>query len=168
MLGQRSLGLSSHFAPSFGELTAGAPSCYQFIHFLLRHAGSPGPTPAPFPVVLLPVQDDHPELLDLPGDLELSPWNRLVLLKALRPEKLLFGVQGMVSSYLGRPFTESPPFDLDAAYEDSEPIMPLIFVLSSAQTTTVRGGFPQCELCRSSETVGYYFAFCHKISVWSQ
>ena len=40
-------------------------------------------------------------------------------------------------AYLGQVFTESPPFDLHAAYDDSEPIMPLIFVLSSGSDPTV-------------------------------
>ena len=41
-------------------------------------------------------QDDNPQFLPIPGDMELSPWNKLILLKAMRPEKLLFVIQQMV------------------------------------------------------------------------
>jgi dynein heavy chain len=75
--------------------------------------------------------------MDLPAGLDLTAWLRLVLLNALRPEKLLFCVAQMVNSYLGQKFVESPPFDLEGSFEDSEPLMPLIFVLSSGSDPTV-------------------------------
>jgi len=82
-------------------------------------------------------QDDNPELLPVPGDLDLSAWNRLILMKALRPEKLLLVIQQMVQAYLGTKFTESPPFDLGACFEDSDPLVPLIFILSSGSDPTI-------------------------------
>mmetsp|Transcript_46773 Transcript_46773/g.83798 ORF Transcript_46773/g.83798 Transcript_46773/m.83798 type:complete len:4084 (-) Transcript_46773:846-13097(-) len=82
-------------------------------------------------------QDDNPHLLPLPADLELSAWNKLILLKAMRPEKLLFVISQMVLAYMGQKYTESPPFDLTGCYEDSDPLVPLIFVLSVGSDPTI-------------------------------
>ena len=82
-------------------------------------------------------ESNEPQDMDLPAGLDLTAWLRLVLLNALRPEKLLFCVAQMVNSYLGQKFVESPPFDLEGSFEDSEPLMPLIFVLSSGSDPTV-------------------------------
>lgn len=48
----------------------------------------------------------------------------------LRNEKLVFGIKVFVDRTLGPEFTISPPFNLKAAYEDSNALSPIIFVLS--------------------------------------
>jgi dynein heavy chain len=75
---------------------------------------------------------DAPQDEKLPGAFEnLSPFNRLVILKVFRPEKLVFGVPRYVAEVLGQKFIEPPPFDLATPFKDSSPTTPMIFVLSS-------------------------------------
>jgi dynein heavy chain len=53
-----------------------------------------------------------------------------MLIKQLREEKLMQGIKEFVKSELGEKFIESPPFDLQGAYNDSSSTTPIIFVLS--------------------------------------
>ena len=76
--------------------------------------------------------DVAPHEAELPGDWEnkLSNFQKLLVLRAFRPEKLVFGVRVYVVKELGTLFAESPAFDLEAAYSDSNNLTPLIFILS--------------------------------------
>ena len=40
-------------------------------------------------------------------------------------------MQKFVIDYMGQKYVEPPPFDLKACYEDSGPVTPLVFVLST-------------------------------------
>jgi dynein heavy chain len=48
----------------------------------------------------------------------------------LRPAKLIFSIKRFINQQLGPEFTESPVFDLQGSYEDSDCTMPIIFILS--------------------------------------
>lgn len=74
-----------------------------------------------------------PQYSKLPGAWEdkLTSFQKLLVLKAFRKEKVVFGIRVFVGRELGTQFTESPAFDLAAAYEDSTKTTPLIFILSS-------------------------------------
>eukprot|EP00742_Colponemidia_sp_Colp-10_P004283 GILJ01004568.1.p1 GENE.GILJ01004568.1~~GILJ01004568.1.p1 ORF type:complete len:2868 (+),score=508.60 GILJ01004568.1:1-8604(+) len=63
-------------------------------------------------------------------DASLSEFGKLLLLKACREEKLVFAIRHFIAESLGDYFVESPPFDLDGAYEDSTSLTPIVFVLS--------------------------------------
>lgn len=69
-------------------------------------------------------------LLQLPCAPRLDGFQRLLLLRVLRPDKLTAGLHAFVASALGRRFVEPPLADLDACYKDSSACVPLIFVLS--------------------------------------
>jgi dynein heavy chain len=60
----------------------------------------------------------------------LSNFQKMMILKVLREEKLIFYVKNFVKVELGLQFIESPPFDLKGSFLDSSPTTPLIFVLS--------------------------------------
>lgn len=62
---------------------------------------------------------------------DLTPLQRLCLLRCLRRDKMELAMQDFITRYLGDKFIQPPPFDLKACYNDSAPITPLIFVLSS-------------------------------------
>jgi dynein heavy chain len=66
-----------------------------------------------------------------------TEWHRMLLVKALRPEKSVFAMSRVVAHYLGRNFTESPQFSLGDAFTDSSNTTPLIFVLSAGTDPTV-------------------------------
>ncbi|GMH64342.1 hypothetical protein TL16_g03940 [Triparma laevis f. inornata] len=76
--------------------------------------------------------DAPPHEAKLPGEWEskLTNFQRLLVLVAFRPEKLVFGVRVYVVKELGQLFAESPAFDLEAAFSDSTNMTPLIFILS--------------------------------------
>ena len=71
--------------------------------------------------------------MKIPGEFEasLTTFEKLCLIKSIRPEKLLFASQEYVRRSLGQKFTEPPPFDLALAYKDTTCRTPIIFVLVS-------------------------------------
>eukprot|EP00899_Mesostigma_viride_P014884 jgi/Mesvir1/23397/Mv21091-RA.2 len=74
----------------------------------------------------------EPETTELPGDWEskCSELERMIFVRSLRPDRVIFAVTSYVSSNLGRKFVEPPVLDLNETYGDSIPTAPLIFVLS--------------------------------------
>jgi len=73
-----------------------------------------------------------PEEAPLPGEWEnkCNELQRLLLIRFLRPDRVVFAVSTFVANNLGPKFVEPPPFDLDSVYTDSTNVAPLIFVLS--------------------------------------
>lgn len=65
-----------------------------------------------------------------------SPFNgldlfrKLLMVRCLRPDKVVLAIADFVEDTLGRRFVDPPPFNLQSCYDDSTSIMPLIFVLS--------------------------------------
>ena len=74
----------------------------------------------------------EPEIAPLPGEWEnkCNELQRLILIRFMRPDRVIFAVSTFVANNLGPKFVEPPPFDLDLVYADSVPTAPLIFVLS--------------------------------------
>ena len=80
----------------------------------------------------------EPQTMTLPGgDAEGVGWDtraaldKLCLLRALRPEKVMDGVQLFVIGAIGARYVDPPPFNLSISYEASTKMIPLIFVLTS-------------------------------------
>ncbi|KAG9397278.1 Dynein heavy chain and region D6 of dynein motor [Carpediemonas membranifera] len=76
---------------------------------------------------------NSPETTPLPGDWDSrsDELKRMVILRCLRPDRVLFAVRSFIVNNLGQQFTEPPPFDLQATYNDSTPTTPLVFILSA-------------------------------------
>jgi len=72
----------------------------------------------------------HPEEEQLPGDWKRLPaLDKLLLVRALRPDRLPLALTSFVSGALGPHFSTSSPFDLRAAMNDAGPSTPvLIFI----------------------------------------
>ena len=81
----------------------------------------------------------HKEILPQPWEERASSFMRLLLVRSLRPDKLLPSLKDFVAERLGEKFVKPPPFDLKDCYEDSSSSIPLIFILSpgSDPMTTV-------------------------------
>jgi dynein heavy chain len=62
---------------------------------------------------------------------QVTPLQRLCLLRCLRRDKTELAMQDYITAYLDERFIQPPPFDLKACYNDSTPISPLIFILST-------------------------------------
>lgn len=78
------------------------------------------------------LKSEDPHLIPLPDVYEerLTPFQKLMLIKVLREEKLVSGIKEFVKSEIGEKFIESPPFDLLGSFTDSYNTTPIIFVLS--------------------------------------
>lgn len=65
-----------------------------------------------------------------------SPWKylqtleRMVILRCLRPDKMVPAIQDFIIENMGKTFIEAPTFDLQGSYNDSSSCAPLIFILS--------------------------------------
>jgi Dynein heavy chain. len=78
-------------------------------------------------------QTPDPENEHLPGewDAKADDLRRIVLLRCLRPDRVVFAVSEYISKNLGPFYIETPPFNLDDMYKDySKPSQPILFVLS--------------------------------------
>ncbi|KAJ3105519.1 Dynein heavy chain 6, axonemal [Phlyctochytrium planicorne] len=79
------------------------------------------------------IEDDNPFLCSVPGSAgsKLSDFQRLILVKVLREEKLVATVLEFVKRNLGQEFIDIPPLDLAKVYKDTSHKSPMIFILSS-------------------------------------
>ena len=84
------------------------------------------------------LNSETPHSDKLPGKWEnnLDAFHRLLLIRFLREEKIVFAIRRYVDDTIGPYFTESPPFDLEGAYSDSVCTTPLIFILSPGADPT--------------------------------
>ena len=73
-----------------------------------------------------------PENSELPGDWEnkCNELQRMIFVRCLRPDRVIFAATTFVANALGRKFVEPPVLDLGETHGDSEAATPLIFVLS--------------------------------------
>ena len=78
------------------------------------------------------MESSDPQEVVLPAMLQnsLDAFQKLLLLKLLREEKLILGVKAFIRETLGALFIESPAFDLKGSFADSSSTSPIIFVLS--------------------------------------
>ncbi|XP_076302983.1 dynein axonemal heavy chain 7 [Lasioglossum baleicum] len=60
----------------------------------------------------------------------LNSFERLLVLRCIRPDKIVPAIQIFVEAELGAQFVEPPPFDLASSYADSNSCTPLVFVLT--------------------------------------
>ncbi|XP_022823491.1 dynein heavy chain 1, axonemal-like [Spodoptera litura] len=79
-----------------------------------------------------------------PLDSQYDHFQKLLILKCLRPDKIIPGFQDYVMIGLGARFVEPQPADLAALYAESDPLAPIIFVLST-------GTDPAADLLKFAE-----------------
>ena len=75
---------------------------------------------------------------------KLNEFQKLLVIRCIRPDRFMLGVTDFVSGKLGQRFIEPPPFDLEACFSESRVDAPLIFVLSS-------GADPMADLLKLCE-----------------
>ncbi|KAL0246239.1 hypothetical protein GEMRC1_007451 [Eukaryota sp. GEM-RC1] len=89
--------------------------------------------------------DDEPPA---PWDKKLVLFEKLILVKVLKPTSTIFAISAFVERSLGKEFVQPPPFDLSAAFNDSTATTPLIFILSV-------GADPTDTLLKFAEEKGF-------------
>lgn len=77
---------------------------------------------------------------------KLNSFQKLLVIRVLRPEKLVGSVHDYVSAAMGQKYMEPPIFDLGWVYPDSSNIIPLVFVLSA-------GSDPMATLLKYAEGI---------------
>jgi dynein heavy chain len=93
--------------------------------------------------------DSDPHLRALPGKWDtLGIFQKLLILRCVRPDKMTPALQNFVADKLGKFFIEPPPFDLAASYADSNSSTPLIMILSP-------GADPMTALLKFAQDKGY-------------
>ncbi|XP_075717900.1 dynein axonemal heavy chain 6 [Rhinoderma darwinii] len=79
---------------------------------------------------------------------ELNLFQKLILVKSVMEEKVVFAITEFVINNLGKKFIENPPVDLATLYQDMSPATPLIFILST-------GSDPMGAFQRFAKEKGY-------------
>merc|ERR1712072_347812 len=89
-----------------------------------------------------------PQEEPLPGRWDkLEGLKRLCILRCIRPDKVVLGVQKFVIAAMGEKFVRPPPFDLQACYDESSCVQPLVFVLAP-------GSDPMGSVLEAAEAIG--------------
>jgi dynein heavy chain len=83
--------------------------------------------------------DDAPQDLPLPGawQKKLTPFQSLLVLRAIRDEKIVSALSVFILNNIGKHYIDVPPFDLASSFKDSAPLTPTIFVLSTGADPTL-------------------------------
>ncbi|KAK7101384.1 hypothetical protein V1264_019771 [Littorina saxatilis] len=92
----------------------------------------------------------EPHKMELPDNwqTDLNEFQRMIVLRCIRPDKIVLAITDFVMEKLGKKFVEPPPFDLAKSYNDSSNITPLIFILSP-------GADPTMSLLKFAEDKGF-------------
>lgn len=61
---------------------------------------------------------------------KLSDFQRILIVRTIRPDKVIPVITKLIESELGEKFVQPPPFDIQKSYNDSYCLIPLIFILS--------------------------------------
>ncbi|KAI4500182.1 hypothetical protein M0802_004599 [Mischocyttarus mexicanus] len=73
--------------------------------------------------------------------------DKLIIIRCIRPDKILATIQTFIIENMDQSYVEPPPFDLQGSYNDSSNITPLIFILSP-------GSDPMAGLIKFAEDNG--------------
>merc|ERR1711871_347608 len=91
-------------------------------------------------------------------DDKLNSLQKMIVLRAIRPDKVINAIQMYIIENLGQKFIEPPPFDLEPVFADSVATAPLTFVL-------VSGADPTGALIAFAEERGMLNGKYHAISL---
>lgn len=77
------------------------------------------------------------DLTDFESAMFPGPWHekstdfqRILIVRAVRPDKVIPVITELIAAELGEKFVHPPPFDVQKSYGDSNCLSPLVFILS--------------------------------------
>ena len=65
-----------------------------------------------------------------PYDTQFTQFEKLLIMKILRPEKIMHGIAYYIENQLGKKYLELPSVSIGALHQDSKNTTPIIFILS--------------------------------------
>lgn len=92
-------------------------------------------------------QESYFKGLPLDYDEKLNNFEKLLMLKVFKPQKLMFASKEYIAVELGSMYAEAPVSRMDALFADSTKVTPIIFVLST-------GADPTDELIKFAQQQG--------------
>nr|XP_034195945.1 dynein heavy chain 1, axonemal-like [Osmia lignaria] len=76
-------------------------------------------------------QEAHLAPFPEPWQTKLDDFQKMLVLKCLRPDKVTNAMQSYLAKHLGREFVEPQTTELSAVYSESSPTTPIVFILST-------------------------------------
>ncbi|PSN46072.1 Dynein heavy chain 1 [Blattella germanica] len=101
--------------------------------------------------------EPHRVRLPSPWDKQLDDFQRMLVLKCLRPDKVTNAMQDYLTVHLGERFVEPQTTDLTAMFAESGPAIPLVFVLST-------GTDPAADLYKFADKANLLRAYSNQVS----
>uniref|UniRef100_T1J5R6 Uncharacterized protein n=1 Tax=Strigamia maritima TaxID=126957 RepID=T1J5R6_STRMM len=98
--------------------------------------------------IIFDATEPQMEPLPEPWETKLSRFQKILILRAIRPDKVTNAFQDYVAANLGQRFIEPQTNDLNSIYKDASPVVPLVFILSS-------GTDPGGELIKFAEKMKF-------------
>mmetsp|Transcript_20674 Transcript_20674/g.31587 ORF Transcript_20674/g.31587 Transcript_20674/m.31587 type:complete len:450 (-) Transcript_20674:88-1437(-) len=83
-------------------------------------------------------KQENPLHHPIPGEYaeKLTTFDKLILIKVFRPELIQYSFSDYIIDQMGKFYVESPSVSMATIYEDIDPVIPLIFVLSQGADPT--------------------------------
>lgn len=96
--------------------------------------------------------------LPAPWNEKLDQFQKMTVVRVVRPDKVVQMVIEFVKKNLGPKFVEPPPFDLAKSFGDSHALAPIVFILSP-------GADPMGQLVKIAKDRGFFEKKFHYISL---
>jgi dynein heavy chain len=96
--------------------------------------------------------------LPAPWAEKLDQFQKMTVIRVIRPDKVVQMVIEFVKKNLGQKFVEPPPFDLAKSFADSHALAPIVFILSP-------GADPMAQLVKIAKDKGFLEKKFHYISL---
>ena len=86
------------------------------------------------------VEKDKPEQEEIPCGYSklLDPFPKLLLIRSWCPDRMLHTAQTYVAHSLGQRFTDAPMLDLESMFDESEPRIPMICILTTCSDPSMK------------------------------
>jgi dynein heavy chain len=76
------------------------------------------------------MQEEKAEEAEIPKDYkDMKLFHKLMLIKALRPDRVSYTLKLFVIDKMGRKYIDQPPFDIFKAFKETSNLIPIFFVL---------------------------------------